>query len=118
MGLLFITLDINECDAAQCDAASTECKNTPGAFSCMCKPGFRPNLDCRPRGDLGVSDGGIPDDAMFVSSTAAGYEKNVRFLRMQSVKFMYCTILYSLEKYMHIIDKPQLLNCHYTIIVL
>ncbi|XP_045614794.2 uncharacterized protein uif isoform X1 [Procambarus clarkii] len=68
--------DINECDAAQCDAASTECKNTPGAFSCMCKPGFRPNLDCRPRGDLGVSDGGIPDDAMFVSSTAAGYEKN------------------------------------------
>ncbi|XP_064091137.1 sushi, von Willebrand factor type A, EGF and pentraxin domain-containing protein 1-like isoform X2 [Macrobrachium nipponense] len=68
--------DINECEAAQCDGASTECKNTPGAFSCMCKPGFSPNLDCRPRGDLGVSDGGIPDDAITVSSTAAGYEKN------------------------------------------
>ncbi|XP_069982832.1 uncharacterized protein uif isoform X1 [Penaeus vannamei] len=68
--------DINECEAAQCDAASTECKNTPGAFSCMCKPGFRPNLNCRPRGDLGLSDGGIPDDAISVSTTAAGYEKN------------------------------------------
>nr|XP_027224933.1 uncharacterized protein LOC113817130 isoform X1 [Penaeus vannamei] len=68
--------DINECEAAQCDAASTECKNTPGAFSCMCKAGFRPNLNCRPRGDLGLSDGGIPDDAISVSTTAAGYEKN------------------------------------------
>ncbi|KAK7079934.1 Calcium ion binding, partial [Halocaridina rubra] len=68
--------DINECDIAQCDAASTDCKNTLGAFSCMCKPGFMPNLDCRPRGDLGVSDGGIPDDAITVSSTASGYEKN------------------------------------------
>ncbi|XP_063614589.1 sushi, von Willebrand factor type A, EGF and pentraxin domain-containing protein 1-like isoform X2 [Penaeus indicus] len=68
--------DINECEAAQCDAASTECKNTPGAFSCMCKAGFRPNLNCRPRGDLGLSDGGIPDDAISVSSTAANYEKN------------------------------------------
>ncbi|KAK3869849.1 hypothetical protein Pcinc_024872 [Petrolisthes cinctipes] len=68
--------DINECEAAQCDAASTECHNTPGAFTCKCRSGFRPNLDCRPRGDLGVSDGGIPDDAIFVSTTAAGYEKN------------------------------------------
>ncbi|XP_042883171.1 sushi, von Willebrand factor type A, EGF and pentraxin domain-containing protein 1-like isoform X2 [Penaeus japonicus] len=68
--------DINECEAAQCDAASTECKNTPGAFSCMCKAGFRPNLNCRPRGDLGLSDGGIPDDAISASSTASNYEKN------------------------------------------
>lgn len=44
---------------------------------CMCKDGFRPNLDCRPRGDLGLSDGGIPDDAISVSSTSTGYEKNV-----------------------------------------
>lgn len=73
----FYFLDINECEAAQCDAASTECKNTPGAFSCMCKAGFRPNLNCRPRGDLGLSDGGIPDGAISVSSTAANYEKNV-----------------------------------------
>lgn len=43
----------------------------------MCKAGFRPNLNCRPRGDLGLSDGGIPDDAISVSTTAAGYEKNV-----------------------------------------
>ncbi|XP_045124302.1 sushi, von Willebrand factor type A, EGF and pentraxin domain-containing protein 1-like isoform X1 [Portunus trituberculatus] len=75
--------DINECEAAQCDAASTECHNSPGAFSCKCKDGFRPNLDCRPRGDLGVSDGGIPDDAIFVSSTAAGYEKNTVRLNSQ-----------------------------------
>ncbi|XP_071520140.1 uncharacterized protein uif isoform X2 [Panulirus ornatus] len=75
--------DINECDATQCDAATTQCKNTPGAFSCMCKPGFRPNLDCRPLGDLGLSDGGIPDDAVFVSSTAAGYDKNTVRLNSQ-----------------------------------
>lgn len=77
----FFVVDINECDATQCDAATTQCENSPGAFSCNCKPGFRPNLDCRPLGDLGLSDGGIPDDAVFVSSTAAGYDKNVSILK-------------------------------------
>ncbi|CAL4150116.1 unnamed protein product [Meganyctiphanes norvegica] len=68
--------DNNECNAGQCDAASTECENIPGAFSCKCKEGFKPNLDCRPIGDLGVSDGGIPDAHITVSSTYEGYDKN------------------------------------------
>ncbi|KAB7498637.1 Fibropellin-1 [Armadillidium nasatum] len=67
--------DIDECGTSQCDAASTVCSNTPGAFFCKCKKGYEPNLDCRPMGDLGVSDGGIPDDAIVVSSTAKGYDK-------------------------------------------
>ncbi|XP_018027289.2 sushi, von Willebrand factor type A, EGF and pentraxin domain-containing protein 1, partial [Hyalella azteca] len=68
--------DMDECTTAQCDAASTECMNSPGAFSCKCKKGFLPNLNCRPVGDLGVSDGGIPDDAITVSGTMPGFEKN------------------------------------------
>ena len=56
---------------------STECENTPGAFFCKCKAGYEPNLDCRPMGDLGVSDGGIPDDAIMTSSSAEGFEKTV-----------------------------------------
>lgn len=69
--------DIDECGTTQCDAASTECENTPGAFFCKCKKGYEPNLNCRPMGDLGISDGGIPDDAIEVSSTAEGFQKNV-----------------------------------------
>lgn len=72
---------MDECTTAQCDAASTDCMNSPGAFSCKCKNGFVPNLNCRPVGDLGVSDGGIPDDAITVSGTAPGYEKNVSRIR-------------------------------------
>ncbi|MCL4136243.1 UNVERIFIED_CONTAM: hypothetical protein GTU68_021071, partial [Idotea baltica] len=77
---LFVDLpqcqDIDECGTTQCDAGSTECTNTPGAFFCKCKDGYVPNLDCRPMGDLGVSDGGIPDDAIVVSSTAKDYDMN------------------------------------------
>ena len=73
-------LDVNECDTAQCDTASTECQNTAGAFFCKCKSGFKANRDCRPVGDLGVSDGGIPNDAIMVSSVATGYDKNVSIM--------------------------------------
>ena len=69
--------DMDECGTTQCDEASTECTNMPGAFFCKCKAGYTPNLDCRPMGDLGVSDGGIPDEAITVSSTARGYKKEV-----------------------------------------
>ncbi|XP_076035426.1 sushi, von Willebrand factor type A, EGF and pentraxin domain-containing protein uif [Oratosquilla oratoria] len=68
--------DVDECSTPQCDAASTECMNTPGAFACKCKDGFRPNLDCRILSDLGVSNGGIPDDAISVSSFVPGYGKS------------------------------------------
>lgn len=69
--------DINECISSQCDVASTECVNTPGAFSCKCRKGFTPTLECRPVGDLGLINGGIPDESISVSSTEPGYDKEV-----------------------------------------
>lgn len=70
-------LDINECSASQCDIASTECVNTPGSFHCKCRKGFAPTLDCRPVGDLGLLNGGIPDESITVSGSEVGYEKSV-----------------------------------------
>ncbi|KAF4522838.1 hypothetical protein B566_EDAN008100 [Ephemera danica] len=66
---------VNECASSGCDLASTECVNTPGAFNCKCRRGFAPSLDCRPVGDLGLSTGGIPDEAISVSSSERGYDK-------------------------------------------
>lgn len=73
---LFIS-DINECTSSQCDIASTECINTPGSFSCKCRKGFTSTLECRPVGDLGLINGGIPDESITVSDTDIGYNKNV-----------------------------------------
>ncbi|CAG0905248.1 unnamed protein product [Darwinula stevensoni] len=67
--------DINECSQAQCDSASTVCTNLPGAFFCKCKEGFKPNLDCRPVGDLGLRSGAVPDGAILVSGQERGYPK-------------------------------------------
>ncbi|KAK7873875.1 hypothetical protein R5R35_005737 [Gryllus longicercus] len=68
--------DVNECSNSQCDLASSECINTPGAFHCRCRKGFAPNLECRPVGDLGLITGGIPDESITVSSEENGYRKS------------------------------------------
>lgn len=75
--IIIFTLDVNECAASQCDVASTECVNTPGSFHCKCRKGFAPTLECRPVGDLGMINGGIPDESITVSSSEVGYEKSV-----------------------------------------
>lgn len=36
------------------------------------------HLECRPVGDLGLTTGGIPDDAITVSGTELGYPKEVK----------------------------------------
>lgn len=72
--------DINECISSQCDGASTECKNTQGGFFCPCKPGFTPNMDCRPVGDLGLINGAIPDESITTSTPESGYHKGVSFI--------------------------------------
>jgi hypothetical protein len=69
--------DINECSSSQCDVASTECKNVAGGFSCACRGGFVPSLECRPVADLGLISGGIPDDSITVSASEPGYSKGV-----------------------------------------
>jgi len=77
-----VCLDVDECspspavNSTTCDAASTECVNTAGSFHCKCREGFEPNLDCRPAGDLGLSNGVIPDTSIRASSTEPGYSKN------------------------------------------
>lgn len=71
--------DINECISSQCDVASTECVNAPGSFQCKCKKGFTPTTECRPVADLGVSNGGIPDESITVSGSEDGYDKTVSF---------------------------------------
>ncbi|XP_043197541.1 uncharacterized protein LOC122368017 [Amphibalanus amphitrite] len=68
--------DINECAAAKCDLASTNCTNTAGSYHCGCRPGFAPNLQCRPVSELGVSSGAISDEDISVSGTEDGYDKN------------------------------------------
>ncbi|XP_043234344.1 uncharacterized protein LOC122387849 [Amphibalanus amphitrite] len=68
--------DINECAAAKCDLASTNCTNTAGSYHCGCRPGFAPNLQCRPVAELGVSSGAISDGDISVSGTEDGYDKN------------------------------------------
>jgi len=77
MGYGAVFADVNECSSSQCDLASTECVNTPGAFHCKCRKGFIGHLDCRPVGDLGLTTGGIPDDAISVSGAEPGYPKEV-----------------------------------------
>lgn len=72
-----VFIDINECASSQCDLASTECINNPGAFTCKCKSGFVPTMECRPIGDLGLINGGIPDESITVSSSENGYTKTV-----------------------------------------
>ena len=67
--------DINECANPQCDFSSTECVNTEGSHYCKCKEGMEPVLDCRPVLDLGLSNGGLPDDSIYVSGSEPGYEK-------------------------------------------
>ncbi len=54
--------DVDECGAFQCDLRSTRCENAPGSHHCRCREGFRANLECRPVADLGMADGGIPDE--------------------------------------------------------
>jgi len=77
--LSFASVDINECTSSQCDLASTECINNPGAFTCKCKSGFAPTMECRPIGDLGLINGGIPDESITVSSSENGYTKTVGY---------------------------------------
>ena len=72
--------DINECASSQCDSATTECINTSGAFSCKCKPGFAPTMECRAVGDLGLINGGIPDESIIVSNSRFGYTPSVSYL--------------------------------------
>ncbi|KAK6617037.1 hypothetical protein RUM44_005394 [Polyplax serrata] len=67
--------DVNECSASQCDLASTECINTAGGFHCKCRKGFAPNYECRPVGDLGLTNGGIPDESITVSNSETGHSK-------------------------------------------
>ncbi|XP_022825719.1 sushi, von Willebrand factor type A, EGF and pentraxin domain-containing protein 1 isoform X1 [Spodoptera litura] len=69
--------DINECISSQCDSASTDCKNSQGGFFCPCRPGFTPNLDCRPVGDLGLINGAIPDESITTSTSEPGYAKGM-----------------------------------------
>lgn len=73
-------IDINECASSQCDLASTECTNTPGSFHCKCRAGFAPTLECRPVADLGLLNGGIPDESIIVSGTENSYHKGVIYL--------------------------------------
>lgn len=74
--------DINECSSSQCDLASTECMNTAGSFFCQCKKGFAPTNECRPVGDLGLANGGIPDESITVSPSEEEYSKGM--LRLNS----------------------------------
>ncbi|XP_012280254.1 sushi, von Willebrand factor type A, EGF and pentraxin domain-containing protein 1 [Orussus abietinus] len=67
--------DVNECATNQCDLASTECINTPGSFICKCKSGFAPTTECRSISDLGLINGGVPDESITVSSSEKGYSK-------------------------------------------
>lgn len=69
--------DIDECANSQCDLASTECTNMPGAFYCKCMKGFSPVLECRNMADLGLSSGGVPDEAITVSSSQEENPKEV-----------------------------------------
>lgn len=69
--------DINECGSTQCDLSSTECINTAGSFFCQCRTGFAPTTECRPVGDLGLTNGGVPDESITVSSTEEGFHKGV-----------------------------------------
>lgn len=64
----------------QCDVASTVCQNKAGSYHCQCKDGFEPNLDCRPVLNLGLSDGGIPDEAITASGEEEGMESNNYYL--------------------------------------
>jgi hypothetical protein len=74
--------DINECANPQCDFSTTECVNTAGSHHCKCKAGMEPILDCRPVLDLGLANGGLPDDSIIVSGMEPGYGKN--FVRLGS----------------------------------
>uniref|UniRef100_A0A1A9UCN5 Uncharacterized protein n=1 Tax=Glossina austeni TaxID=7395 RepID=A0A1A9UCN5_GLOAU len=69
--------DINECTSTQCDLATTECVNTNGSFHCQCRSGFTATTECRPVGDLGLSNGGIPDESITTSQTEEGYTKGM-----------------------------------------
>ena len=51
--------------------------NLPGSFYCKCKTGFSASLECRPVSDLGLSAGGIPDEAITVSSAQEDFSKEV-----------------------------------------
>lgn len=51
--------------------------NEPGSFYCKCRKGFEPTLECRPVGDLGLVNGGVPDESITVSSSEPGYDKSV-----------------------------------------
>ena len=80
--------DVDECNLiSTCDSASSQCTNTNGSYYCKCKSGFEPNLDCRPIGDLGLSNGLIPDSSIKVSSVEDGYSKNG--VRLDTSKFKY-----------------------------
>jgi len=75
--------DIDECSSTQCDLASTTCMNLPGSFYCKCRDGFSASLECRPISDLGLSNGGVPDDSITVSSFQDDYSKE--FVRLGSL---------------------------------
>lgn len=69
--------DINECTSTQCDLSTTECVNTAGSFHCQCRAGFTATSECRPVGDLGLSNGGIPDESITTSASEEGFSKGM-----------------------------------------
>lgn len=76
-------VDINECSTTQCDLTTTECTNTNGSFFCDCKPGFSRTTECHRIGDLGLSNGGLPDNSITTSSSEEEYTPEM--VRLNSV---------------------------------
>ena len=45
---IFLSVDVNECDATPCDADRATCHNTVGSYTCTCKAGYQGNgINCK-----------------------------------------------------------------------
>lgn len=52
-------------------------------------------MECRPIGDLGLINGGIPDESITVSSSEKGYTKTVSYIsRLIAVNSLLSRLLY------------------------